>query len=58
MVMDEVLNDLDPFEVEIKTIGVFPKWKKPRVLWVGIGEGKITFLLSLLTHSLIKGTLK
>ncbi|GIW92977.1 MAG: RNA 2',3'-cyclic phosphodiesterase [Pirellulaceae bacterium] len=28
-----------PFDVVCTELGVFPDWKRPRVLWLGIGEG-------------------
>lgn len=31
---------LNPFRIEIKNIGAFPNTKSPRVIWVGIEQGK------------------
>eukprot|EP01124_Arcella_intermedia_P023011 TRINITY_DN355_c0_g1_i1.p1 TRINITY_DN355_c0_g1~~TRINITY_DN355_c0_g1_i1.p1 ORF type:complete len:146 (-),score=34.65 TRINITY_DN355_c0_g1_i1:19-456(-) len=30
---------MNPFEIELQGVSVFPKWKKPRVLFVGVSEG-------------------
>jgi len=30
---------MKPFEIQFQGLGVFPKWKKPRVLYVGIADG-------------------
>jgi 2'-5' RNA ligase len=30
--IDEVVASMDPFEIEVKTAGIFPRWDKPRVV--------------------------
>lgn len=30
--IDEVVGSMEPFEIEVKTAGVFPRWDKPRVV--------------------------
>jgi len=52
-VITDVVSNMEPFELELKTVGVFPKWDKPRVLWIGIGQGKEE--LKALTKSLERG---
>ena len=37
--MDEVAALAVPFPLELRGLGVFPGWDKPRVLWMGIGDG-------------------
>jgi len=44
-VITKVVGESKPFEVQLKGLGVFPKWKKPRVLFVGVGEGESEFKL-------------
>ena len=34
------LKGVSPFTVRLEGIGAFPKTTFPRVLWVGVGEGK------------------
>jgi 2'-5' RNA ligase len=31
-VITDVVSNMEPFELELKTVGVFPKWDKPRVV--------------------------
>ena len=38
-VLDAVARETVPFELELSGIGVFPGWKRPRILWVGAGGG-------------------
>ena len=35
--IDEVAKVHSPFELNLTTVGVFPDWKRPQVLWVGVG---------------------
>ncbi|MGH7804184.1 MAG: RNA 2',3'-cyclic phosphodiesterase [Candidatus Binatia bacterium] len=38
--LEERLAELAPMESEVRGLGVFPNWKKPRVVWVGFeGDG-------------------
>ncbi len=32
--------DVVPFDLELAGVGVFPNWKRPRVLWAGCGRGR------------------
>jgi len=47
---------LTPFTVAVKTVGTFPSWKRPRVLWVGIEEttGKVSALASRIEDEMTK----
>ena len=43
-VVDEILDVMSdsvvlPFEIELKGVGFFPSKSRPRVVWVGVGEG-------------------
>jgi len=38
-IITEVVSRMQPFEVKLQGLGVFPKWKKPRVLYVGVTDG-------------------
>ena len=42
-----------PFELELAGLGVFPKWNRPRVLWVGCGRGGV--VLEALARTLERG---
>jgi len=42
-VMTQVVCSTKQFEIQIKGLGVFPKWKKPRVLYLGVGKGETEF---------------
>ncbi len=33
------VSSYDPFELELKGLGAFPRLERPRVLWVGVGRG-------------------
>ena len=35
--MEEATRDLAPFSLEVKGLGVFPNFKRVRVVWVGMG---------------------
>jgi 2'-5' RNA ligase len=38
--LGERLAELEPIDVEARGLGVFPNWKRPRIVWVGLeGEG-------------------
>jgi 2'-5' RNA ligase len=52
-VVDEVASGTVPFELELSGVGVFPNWKRPRVLWVGSGHGGA--VLEALARSLERG---
>jgi 2'-5' RNA ligase len=36
-VMANQVNGLKPFSLDVRTVGVFPDMKRPRVIWLGIG---------------------
>jgi 2'-5' RNA ligase len=38
-VVGEVCATRPPFTVSVETVGCFPNPRRPRVLWVGVGEG-------------------
>ncbi len=38
-VLDAVGAGAAPFELALEGVGVFPDWRRPRVLWVGAGRG-------------------
>ncbi len=38
--LGSALSDIRPFGVSLKGIGAFPDLRKPRVIWIGIDEGK------------------
>ncbi len=38
--VDKAATLHEPFVVDVETLGVFPHWRAPRVVWVGCGEGK------------------
>ncbi len=42
-----------PFELVLEGVGVFPDWRRPRVLWVGTGRGGAT--LEALARTLERG---
>src|SRR5438045_7611838 len=35
-----VAAEHEPFHLTVETIGCFPNMRRPRILWVGVGEGK------------------
>ena len=39
-VMEEVGRELRSFEISMERLGAFPGLRRPRVVWVGIGEGR------------------
>jgi 2'-5' RNA ligase len=41
-IMDAVgraVSDVKPFTITIKALGGFPRWKNPRVVWMGVEDG-------------------
>lgn len=38
-VLDATASRVAPFPLELRGLGVFPGWNRPRVLWVGSGGG-------------------
>jgi 2'-5' RNA ligase len=38
-VLKAVAGRFEPFTISLRTFGAFPRWKKPRVLWIGMDEG-------------------
>lgn len=43
--LEESLATLAPLDLEARGLGVFPGWKKPRILWIGLeGEGLMTLV--------------
>lgn len=47
-IMDTIASSYHSFPVELKGIGVFPKWKKPRVLHISMSEGTSTSSIDLI----------
>ena len=39
-VMEEVGREFRPFEISVERLGAFPGLRRPRVVWIGIGEGR------------------
>jgi len=39
-VMEEIGREFRPFEISVEKLGAFPGLRRPRVVWVGIGEGR------------------
>ena len=37
-VMEQVLKSTPSFEIRLKSVNVFPNWKKPRVFWISLEE--------------------
>ncbi len=35
--IEDAARDIEPFSLEVKELGVFPNFKRARVVWVGIG---------------------
>ncbi len=41
-IMDTVgkaISEVKPFTLDIKGLGAFPRWKNPRVVWLGVEDG-------------------
>lgn len=36
-VIEKAVSDFPPFNLQIEGLGVFPNWRKPQVVWVGVG---------------------
>ena len=36
--ISEAAQQISPFEIQVKDVGAFPNFKKPRVFWIGIDE--------------------
>lgn len=43
-ILDEITKKYEPFEIEIKGLGVFPNKNYIRVVWIGIKEGFNTLI--------------
>lgn len=52
-VLDATVPGAVPFELELSGVGVFPNWRRPRVLWVGTGKGHA--VMEALARSLERG---
>lgn len=39
-ILNEVVKNIKPFSLSLKEIGAFPKLNYPKVIWVGVDEGK------------------
>ena len=52
-VLDAVASRTAPFSLTLEGLGVFPSWKRPRVLWVGASQGGE--VLSALARELERG---
>ncbi len=35
--VEEVLQGVPPFHMELEAVGVFPNWRRPRIVWLGVG---------------------
>jgi 2'-5' RNA ligase len=38
-ILENVIDKFEPFELDIKNLGIFPSLNYIRVIWIGIGEG-------------------
>ncbi|PMQ02221.1 MAG: RNA 2',3'-cyclic phosphodiesterase [Dictyoglomus sp. NZ13-RE01] len=38
-IIEEISSEFKPFYISFKELGVFPNFKNPRVIWIGIDEG-------------------
>ena len=38
LMLDSVSKNIESFNLRIETLGVFPGWKSPRVIWLGIEQ--------------------
>ena len=54
--MDEVVEQIPAFDLSISGLGVFPTPRRPRVVWVGIEEGReqLVALAKAVEHRLVK----
>ena len=39
-VMESIGREWRPFEISVERVGVFPDLRRPRIVWLGIGEGR------------------
>ncbi|MBI4649935.1 RNA 2',3'-cyclic phosphodiesterase [Candidatus Desantisbacteria bacterium] len=39
-IMQKAVSEVNPFNMKISGLGVFPDWKNPRIFWTGIVEGR------------------
>jgi RNA 2',3'-cyclic 3'-phosphodiesterase len=39
--LEEAASGFAPFSLELRGLGAFPTAERPRVLWVGVGEGEV-----------------
>jgi 2'-5' RNA ligase len=37
--LQETARSVTPFDIEYRDVGAFPSLTKPRVLWIGVGDG-------------------
>ena len=44
-VLEPITKDFREFTISLSKIGAFPNINKPRVIWIGIDEGKVTLKL-------------
>ncbi len=42
--VEEALQGIPPFTLELDAAGVFPNWRRPRIIWLGVG-GQVDALL-------------
>ncbi|MCS7223533.1 MAG: RNA 2',3'-cyclic phosphodiesterase [Armatimonadetes bacterium] len=39
--LQEVCRSVQPFVFNVEGTGVFPDWKRPRVIWIGVRDGEL-----------------
>lgn len=39
-ILNKIASETSPFEITFSKLGAFPKFSSPRVIWIGINEGK------------------
>jgi len=44
--LDDITNEINPFYLNLKGIGVFPNWHRPRIVWIGIEKSQPLYLLA------------
>ncbi len=56
----KAISNIESFNIELRTIGVFPDTKFPKVLWIGIttGEPELTKIFNLIEKSLVELNIK
>jgi 2'-5' RNA ligase len=42
--MEAAFSPFEPFEISLKGVGAFPSPRRPRVMWVGVEEGRETLI--------------